>query len=157
MCDSMVVQKIRNLGYMRIPSSVYEHAWDIRHENYKVNTPTRFRKHSAQTDDVKELLADLGRVVGIAPERFDFVYFSVCRGAEPHVDRLDPAVFTDTTFVIPIIMPKGKSVITAEDERIQVQYGYVYQFDHTRVHSMELTDKESGCVVAMIAVKRRAE
>jgi hypothetical protein len=79
----------------------------------------------------------------------------VCNGAEPHTDLLDPAVFEDTTYVIPVILPTGTSIITAEDVYVVTQPGHVYEFDHTKLHSMVLEDTSSGCVVIMVAVKRQ--
>lgn len=84
--------------------------------------------------------------------KLDFVYFSVCKGAEPHIDLLDKNKFEPTTFVVPIILPNGESIITAEDERIVVELNNIYEFNHEKIHSMVLEDTESGCVVIMVAV-----
>jgi hypothetical protein len=87
-------------------------------------------------------------------ESLDFVYFSVCKGAEPHTDLLSPEKFEDTTYVVPVILPRGQSIITAENWKSEVCVGGIYEFDHTKVHSMTLEDLESGCVVVMVAVKK---
>ena len=84
--------------------------------------------------------------------KLDFVYFSVCKGAAPHIDLLDKNKFEPTTFVVPIILPNGESIITAEDERIVVELNNIYEFNHEKIHSMVLEDTESGCVVIMVAV-----
>lgn len=92
--------------------------------------------------------------VKIDVNKLDFVYFSVCKGAEPHVDKLDPTMFESRTFVIPVVLPAGKSVITAENESIEVKLNHIYEFNHEKVHSMELEDTNSGCTVIMVAVKK---
>lgn len=82
------------------------------------------------------------------------MYFSVCKGAESHIDLLNPAIFETRTFVIPVVLPQGKSVITAEDEQVEVKLNHIYEFNHEKTHSMVLEDNENGCVVIMVAVKR---
>jgi hypothetical protein len=99
-------------------------------------------------------MESLSSLIGLPRDCLDFVYFSVCKGAESHTDKLNPQKFEDTTFVIPTILPRGRSIITAEDEEVDVKVGGVYQFDHTKVHSMRLEDTESGCVVIMVAIKK---
>ena len=110
--------------------------------------------HRVHNESDAILLAELSDRLGIPFKSLDFVYFSVCKGAEPHVDLLDPNVFEPRTFVIPVILPHGKSVITAEDESVEVELNYMYEFNHERTHSMQLEDNESGCVVIMVAVKK---
>jgi hypothetical protein len=139
-------------GAVSIPAAVREHSETIKFENYKTNTPAKFQVRSLAGDD--ELMESLSSLIGIPREKLDFVYFSVCRGAEPHTDQLSPTKFEDTTYVIPVILPRGRSVITAESAEVVVGVGGVYEFDHTKVHSMRLEDVESGCVVVMVAVKR---
>lgn len=147
------MSKIKFHGIMEIPKSVTKHADSIKFENYKTNTPTKFQIRTLKGCD--ELMDSLSNLIGISKDQLDFVYFSVCKGAEPHVDQLNPDKFEDTTFVIPVILPKGKSIIKAEDEESEVQLGGVYQFDHTKIHSMTLEDNESGCVVIMVAVLKK--
>ncbi len=67
---------------------------------------------------------------------------------------MNPNKYEDTTYVIPVILPGGKSVITAESASVEVSLGGVYEFDHTKIHSMTLEDTESGCVVVMVAIKK---
>lgn len=135
---------IKNIGQVNIPESVILNADKIKFEHYKVNSPSKFQVH---TLDDKILINDLSKLIDIPIEKLDYVYFSVCKGAEPHIDLLDPKKFTNITYVIPIILPKGISTITAENNTIIVNLGNVYQFDHTNIHSMELEDTESGCVL----------
>jgi hypothetical protein len=137
-------------GTVSIPQTVLDYAEGIKYENYKTNTPTKFQIRSLVGGD--ELMEILSQRINISRNKLDFVYFSVCKGAEPHTDRLSIKKFEDTTYVIPVILPKGKSIITAEEEEKEVELGGVYQFDHTKVHSMVLEDTESGCVVVMVAV-----
>lgn len=84
------------------------------------------------------------------------LYFSAARGAEPHTDLLDPAVFTPRILVIPVILPSGRTVIEAQGVEAVAEIGGVYEFDHERTHSMRVEDEESGCVVIMVAVKHPA-
>lgn len=139
-------------GQVAIPANVIAACEEIKFESYKVNTPKRFQKHNVKSD---ELIRELALLTDHEVEELDFVYFSVCKGAEPHTDDLSPKDFTDTTFVIPVILPGGKSSITADGYSMEVRVGEVYEFDHTKTHSMELEDTESGCVVVMIAVKKQ--
>jgi len=143
---------IRYHGTIEIPKTVLEYADTIKFENYHTNTPAKYQIRTLTGCD--QLMVDLSRSINIPKEKLDFVYFSVCKGAEPHTDLLNPKKFEDTTFVVPVILPKGKSIITAEDVREEVVIGGVYQFDHTKIHSMELEDTDSGCVVIMVAVKK---
>jgi hypothetical protein len=122
--------------------------------NYRTSTPARFRKNKLTPDIAGVLMSDLSLLIGVESSRLDYVYFSVCRGAEPHVDVLDPLEFTETTYIIPVILPDGKSIITAEGESLSVEVGGVYEFNHEREHSMVLEDVTSGCVVIMVAIRR---
>lgn len=139
-------------GEVPIPAPVIEHSDKIKFENYKTNTPAKFQVRSLVGGD--ELMEALSRVIGRPRDTLDFVYFSVCKGAEPHTDKLSPTRFEDITYVIPTILPKGRSVITAEDQEVEVRVGGVYEFNHTKVHSMKLEDTDSGCVVIMVAIKK---
>ncbi len=144
--------KIITHGLVTPPETLLAHAEIIKHDNYKTNTPVRFQKHADMSEDGELFKRQLSKAVGVAVEKLDWVFFSVCQGATPHVDKLDESKFTDTTFVIPIILPSGSSKITAEEEVVVVELNRVYEFDHTKVHSMTLEDIESGCVVVMAAV-----
>ena len=139
-------------GSVSIPESIIAHADSIKLDNYKTNTPKNFQKVAKVTQDGLSLMAELGELIGVSPEKLDYVYFSVCKGAEEHVDELPEGKFTDTTFIIPVILPEGKSIITAMDEQTEVQTGQVYEFDHTKRHSMILDDQNSGCTVLMVAI-----
>ncbi len=140
-------------GNIEIPQSIIDHADLIKFENYKVNTPTEFQINRYAVGS-EALVRDLSIVTNIPEEKLDFVFFSVCNGAEPHVDALDGTKFEDTTFVIPVILPGGVSIITAEEYSSAVCVGGVYEFDHTKIHSMTVEDNKSGCVVIMVAVKK---
>lgn len=145
------MNKIQCHGEIAVPDELVSNADTIKFQHYKVNTPSRFQKRSDIDTEFKKRLA---AKIGLDFETLDFVYFSVCKGAEPHVDQLDPAIFTSRTFVIPVILPRGNSIITAEDQREIVKLNHVYEFNHERVHSMEVEDTESGCVVIMVAEKK---
>jgi hypothetical protein len=148
------MNKIINHGEISIPLSIIDNANSIKYDNYKTNTPKRFQIWDFDNGEDLLFLIRLSDVLDIEYDRLDFVYFSVCKGAEPHIDLLDPAVFEPRTFVIPVILPNGKSVITAEDETTVVALNNVYEFNHEKIHSMSLEDNESGCVVIMVAVKK---
>ncbi len=139
-------------GTVSIPEAVVAHADTIKLENYKTNTPAKFQVRSIVGGD--DLMANLSVLIGIPRGRLDFVYFSVAKGAEPHTDKLNPNKFEDTTFVVPVILPKGNSVIKADGVEVVAEVGGIYEFDHTTTHSMTLEDTESGCVVVMVAVKK---
>lgn len=135
---NVIQQAIIQHGSVTIPASIIAHADTIKLDNYKTNTPKTFQKVAKVTQDGLSLMAELGELVGVPADKLDYVYFSVCKGAVEHVDELPEGKFTDTTFVIPVILPTGKSVITA--------------LDHTTRHSMLLDDNESGCTVLMVAI-----
>jgi hypothetical protein len=139
-------------GTIPIPEIVTGHADTIKFDNYKTNTPAKFQVRTLTGGD--ELMESLSQRIGRKKESLDFVYFSVCKGAEPHTDLLSPEKFEDTTYVVPVILPRGQSIITAENWKSEVCVGGIYEFDHTKVHSMTLEDLESGCVVVMVAVKK---
>ena len=142
-------------GDIAIPQTVLDHSDTIKLENYKTNTPTKFQIRSLVGG--QELMASLAKIIGLPQERLNFVYFSVCKGAEPHTDKLNPKVFEDITYVIPTILPSGKSVIHADGVELEVKVGGVYQFYHTKIHSMTLEDITSGCVVIMVAVLKESK
>lgn len=144
--------KIINHGIINIPQTIIDNAETIKLENYKTNTPKKFQIR--KFDDNSEMMYRLSNIINISEESLDFVYFSVCKGAEPHIDLLDPNVFKSRTFVIPVILPRGKSIITAEDEKIEAKLNNIYEFNHEKVHSMELEDIESGCVVIMVTTRK---
>lgn len=137
-------------GIVTIPPEVTAAADTIKHENYKVNSPAKFKVRSL--DGCDWLMARLGEVVDVPRERLDCVYFSCCKGAEPHADQLNPAKFTDTTYVIPVVVPSGRSVLVVDGREMDVQLGGIYQFNHGKIHELRLDDTESGCVVIMVGV-----
>lgn len=143
--------KIIHYGSIEVPDSIVSNAELIKLENYKTNTPKRFQ---IQPMVDSEFLRDLGKQIQVDYNTLDFVYFSVCKGAEPHIDLLDPDIFEPRTFVIPVVLPNGDSVITAEEEQESVKLNHIYEFNHEKIHSMTLEDNESGCVVIMVAVRK---
>jgi hypothetical protein len=129
-------------GSVTIPASIIQHADSIKLDNYKTNTPKTFQKVAQVTQDGLLLMDELAKLVDVPADKLDYVYFSVCKGAVEHVDELPESKFTDTTFVIPVILPQGKSIITALDAEAEVSVGKVYEFDHTKRHSMILEDSQ---------------
>lgn len=144
---------ITHHGTVSIPEAVIAAADPIRMLNYRTTTPARFRKNALTADIADGLMDEISQRIGVARERLDYVYFSAAQGAEPHTDLLDPAVFTSHTYVIPVILPDGRTIITAENARMQVELGGIYEFDHERIHSMSVEDPTSGCVVIMVAIR----
>lgn len=144
---------MKHHGYVYVPREVTRHADTIKLENYKTNRPGEFKVHAL--NDSSLLTKQLADITGVPPALLDLVYFSCCKGAEPHTDQLDPKKFTGTTFVIPVILPPGRAVIHADDGWMEVALGGVYEFDHTRTHSMTLANNDSGCVVIMAGVLQK--
>jgi hypothetical protein len=146
-------KKIDVRGWLALPNSIKLHAETIKLDNYKTNTPKNFQKETLVTSDGLELMERLGSVINVDPKKLDYVYFSACKGAEEHTDDLNGLKFEDTTFVIPVIIPSGLSLLTAEDEKHEMSVvGSIYEFDHTKPHGLELEDEESGCVMIMVAI-----
>lgn len=139
-------------GFVTIPEAVTATAEPIKMLNYKTNTPARFRKNHLTKDIAETLMDELSQRIKVNPARLDYVYFSASQGAEPHTDLLDPKVFGDRTFIIPVILPDGENTIYAEDASAVVEVGGVYEFNHERTHSMTVADTESGCVLIMVAI-----
>jgi hypothetical protein len=145
-------------GCVDIPDAVIVVADTIKHLNYRTSTPAKFRKNHLTEDLASVLMADISRSIAIPVGQLDYVYFSACCGAEPHVDLLDPSKFDSMTYIVPIILPPGRNSIKTSsryggEESCEVAVGHIYSFDHTCEHSMTVEDQESGCVVIMIARK----
>ena len=101
------------------------------------------------------LLRRVGRSgIEVSQERLSPVFLSACRGAEPHTDDLDREIYTDTTIVVPLVVPPGTNVFYAGEASEFFNSFYVYSFNHTVKHELILGDQESGCTVLMIAVKK---
>jgi hypothetical protein len=144
-------------GEVELPKKLLKAADAIKFQNYKVNKIGRIQKHTDDGEDAQYILWQLGQLVKRDPKFFDMVYFSACSGAEPHVDMLDESRFENTTYVIPLILPIGDSIIKTRNVSIIAEVGKVYEFDHTIEHEMTVEDNKSGCVVLMVAVKRNVE
>lgn len=149
----MAKSNIVDCGPTYIHQSIIAHAHTIKHENYKTNTTKQFQKHQGLTSDCAKFMALVGGKINIHPSKMDMVYFSVAKGAEPHTDLLDPNVFTNITYVIPVILPKGDNTIYADGDSAVVDVGRIYRFDHTKTHSMTVANEEDGAVLIMIAIK----
>lgn len=135
--------------------SIMAAAHHIKRENYKVTHPRDFGVHRFEELTGAEILMDLlTAVLNQHLEDLDVVFFSCCKGAEPHTDLLDPAKFHPTTYVIPVILPEGESVIFTDTDKVTAKLGMIYEFNHEETHGMTVEDEESGCVVLMIAVRK---
>jgi hypothetical protein len=145
------MSKILDHGIIEVDDEIVKNSNAIKYQNYQVNTPKKFQIGKLPETSFMKRLSEM---VGVSDKIMDYVYFSVCKGAEPHIDLLDPLKFESRTFVIPVILPSGLSKITAENETKIVSLNHVYEFNHEKIHSMELEDTISGCVVIMVAVKK---
>lgn len=147
-------------GKVNVGLAMVRAADSVKRLNYKVNTPKRFQVERLHDEAAGSLMEQLSSIMQQPKENLDFVYFSCCAGAEPHVDALDPREFTERTIVVPIILPPGRAVLTAQVDKehkaqsVQVKLNHAYEFNHELTHSLELEDTESGCVVVMVSVKR---
>jgi hypothetical protein len=141
-------------GNIVIPNGLIEAADQIKYQNYKVTKIGKIAKQTPEGVDAEYVMRVLGSKVERDHATFNAVYFSACSGAEEHVDMLDQEEFEDTTYVIPLILPQGDSIIRAGKCRAIVEVGGIYEFDHTKPHEMTVEDDKSGCVVLMVAVKK---
>jgi len=87
---------IKFLGDINIPPQVIDNADKIKFEHYKVNSPAKFQVHTLSDT---ELMVSLSELIGVNKEKLDYVYFSVCGGAEEHIYLLDPNKFTNNTLL----------------------------------------------------------
>jgi hypothetical protein len=147
---------LERIGQMHpIPQSVLDYAQKIKHENYKVNTPSIFQKHNPVFEDV-DLTKSFASICGLRQDRVDYVFFSAPFGADMHVDLLDPAKFGKETWVMPVLLPIGTNllrVVDGEKEQLRELYvGEVYKFCHSNKHGLYLHDHAgTGCVLIMVA------
>ena len=146
--------RIKKRGVIKVPPAVIAAAEKIKLQNYKTNTPAQFQIHPLHDQSAELMMQNLADILDINRARLDYVYFSVCKGAEEHVDMLDANIFENRTFVIPVILPTGRSIIQAEQQKRTAELFTVYEFNHERPHAMYLEDTNSGCVVIMVAVKK---
>lgn len=136
-------------GPVVVPPEVFSAAYAIRLENYKVNTPKQFQVRPLHERDAGLMIHHLASLAGVPAERIDYVYFSCAKGAEEHVDALDPARFTERTLMVPVVVPRGRAILSADGLTIQIQANHVYEFNHERPHALNLEDTVSGCAVVM--------
>lgn len=141
---------------IRIPSRIAEHCYSIKHQNYKVNKPTRFQKHTVLGDDdapsMSKFFADLSNMMMVHPDRIDCVYFSAPEGAEPHVDQLNPSEFEGRTWLIPVVVPPKFTTLRVGEDTAIIERFRPYMFDHGIEHELTVQDT-SGCVMLMVAAR----
>lgn len=144
------------LGRFDVPAELRAAAEQIKHQNYKTNTPKQFRVLPLHEQGCELLKAQIAAALSKPIDRIDFVYFSACKGAEPHTDLLDPAKYEPLTVTIPIILPKGLSLLVLHDMGLEVELelDHGIAFNHEQTHELVLEDLESGCVVVMASVLR---
>lgn len=139
-------------GSVFVPPQVFQAAYELRLENYKVNTPKKFQVRHLHTEHSLQLMGDLAQIAGVPMNKIDYVYFSCCLGAEEHTDALDAKKFTAKTLIVPVVVPPGKATLWADGMETQMQANHVYEFNHERPHSLTLEDTTSGCTVIMASV-----
>ena len=141
-------------GNVSIPDAVIAAAEPIKMLNYKTTTPARFQKNTLTADIAGPLLDNIAERIGVDRARLDYVYFSAAQGAEPHTDMLDPKVFMSNTYLIPVILPTGRTVLMADGVEVAAELGEIYEFNHEETHGMTVEDTESGCVLIMVAIRQ---
>lgn len=141
-------------GVLMVPETVTVAADYIARLAYVPAALAKIRRVSLPDEIGGALVHDIASLVGIPKEKLDCGFASICNGAEPQVDALEPENFESTSFMIPVILPKGDSLFSAGRTSIIAEVGGVYEFNHGQTHSMQLEDNESGCVVIMVAVKK---
>lgn len=140
-------------GLVNVPLELAAAAHEIKHQNYKVNTPKRFHKNAMHEDSCEAMRRDIAALLGAELEKVDFVYFACSQGAKEHVDELDPALFSNKTIIVPLVLPKGKSLFRAQNAKIALSLNTAYEFNHEKPHELTLEDTQSGCVVLMASLK----
>jgi hypothetical protein len=155
-----------NIQYMGqcFPSrDILIYADSIKHDNYKTSTIKQFRRRFPLMDGMELFLQQIALRIVDMPEirkltgtllQLEPVFFSVSQGCEEHTDELDPEVYTNTTVVIPLVVPEGKCELTVDGDSLNLVRNGIYLFQHDRPHSLQLDDKTSGCTVLMIAIKK---
>ena len=152
---------IHNHGAIQVPLSVTGYACNVRFEAKRIEREFFPKKHPVNLQDIFWLDRQLGkRVPQIIGRGLDVVIFSCCEGADEHVDKLPKDKFEDTTFLIPLVLPRYTSFLISRDpvasavDMEPLLLNTLYEFDHTLPHELSVEDRRGGCVVMMIAIKK---
>jgi hypothetical protein len=140
---------IKVVGNIIVGAEVMGIAQSIREQNYKVNTPSKYHKHTGNNHPV---IYQLSGMFDCDFNKVDYVYFSSKEGAEPHTDQLSLSKYEEDTILIPLILPRGISTLEVGEWAVTLEPLLAYRFKHTDIHSLKLQDTESGCVMIMAAV-----
>lgn len=143
---------VKVLGGVYLSETVRAVAKEIRHQNNRVNTPTKFQKHSMHEETYVRLKKDIAALLDVPHTQVDYVYFACANGAEEHVDQLDPERFTHRTVLLPVWLPKGATTLYANGGTTPLYEGLAYEINHELPHSLDVEDKNGGCVVIMASV-----
>lgn len=138
-----------------IPTRILVEANKIKNLSYQITDPGKFKRDELIDDDIAEILSEMFWIDD-CPEDLDklnVVFFSCANGAEEHVDKLDPEVFTSTTYVIPVILPSEGNILHVDGESMEIEIGGIYEFNHEIPHSLTVGDT-TGAVVIMIGVMK---
>lgn len=143
-------------GQVFPPRDVLIYADTIKLDNYKTATIKKFQRRFPDLSGLKLMMDQIAlRLSFDDGAAFDPVFFSCCKGAEPHIDKLDPEVYTDTTIVVPLVAPKGNMWFGIDGGKYLMQSFGIYSFVHEREHFLQLEDTESGCTVLMLAIRKQ--
>ena len=128
----------------------------IKHDNQKVNTIQELQKTVPQKGTVDNFLKTLADKTGQDHNKLDMVYFACPKGCDIHVNKLDSEKYTNTSFLIPIMLPgkEREAIFIYGKDYHKVHEEKVYQFDHSVPHGLVVSNFIDGCAVIMVAVKR---
>lgn len=141
-------------GQYDAPEYVLEVAEQVKHQNNKVNTPSKFQKHPLIAQEHNEVRSWIAERLGVDKEKVDFVYFSASWGAEEHTDLLDPHIFTGVTVILPILVDEqAGAVFHIQEYSLPLEKGKAYMFNHEIPHSITVKEGGHGVVVIMASIK----
>ncbi len=140
------------LNHRLIPEVVERYANEVQYENCNSTHHKDYSKHTLTSLKHYNEMEELIKITVDEIRPLDWVYFSAANGAEPHKDLLDPEKFDDITYVIPLVLPKyGKATLVHGTAKINLELYKVYGFDHTLIHSLEVSGNDTGCTLIMAA------
>ena len=138
------------------PRDVLIYADSIKLDNYKTATIKKFQRRFPDLSGLRLMMDQIAlRLSFDDGAAFDPVFFSCGKGAEEHIDQLDPEIYTDTTIVVPLVAPYGHMIFCTDGTRTVLQPNGIYSFVHEKPHSLEFDDTESGCTVLMLAIRKQ--
>lgn len=143
---------IHSHGFVSLGDSVIAAANSVRHQNNKVNTPSKFHRNKMDKEEYRHVREQIATFLGVSTDDVDYTYFACASGADEHVDSLDPTLFTNRTIVVPVIVPETASLIVGPVTQ-ELRVGVAYEIDHTKPHTLAVVG-DTGCVVIMATIRR---